>query len=363
MKKGKIKSVLIFLNIIVVILYLFACLVPFLNAGQFWIIAILGLGFPFLLVFLLVFLFLWAIKRSKWVFLCLAALLISIQQLSVTFAFHLKKEFVIDKPESTLRVLSWNVSRWDERNKEKRGGVSFRRLMMDFIQIQGADVLCLQEFFECHDPHYYEANIPAIEKMGYPYHYFFPSSALFDGKFQYGMAIFSKYPIIDSAEFPIEISTHSEGLSYVDIKTSSQTLRIFSIHLESVGFNSKDYENLGEIQGSRGILGKIRRSYQLRSRQAEMASEIIKASPYPVIVCGDLDDIPNSYVYFKIKGRLQDAFIKKGSGLGKTFRFISPTLRIDYILAHRKFTIKQYTRIEVPYSDHYPIVADLHYNP
>ena len=90
-----------------------------------------------------------------------------------------------------------------------------------------------------------------------------------------------------------------------------------------------------------------------------MARKEIKASPYPAVVCGDFDDIPNSYAYFTVKGDLQDAFLKRGSGFGATFRRISPTLRIDYIMADRRFSVKQYTRIKVPYSDHYPIIADL----
>jgi endonuclease/exonuclease/phosphatase family metal-dependent hydrolase len=58
---------------------------------------------------------------------------------------------------------------------------------------------------------------------------------------------------------------------------------------------------------------------------------------------------------------LQDTFLKKGSFLGRTFRFISPTLRIDYILADKKFTVEQFQRIRVPYSEHYPVEADLTY--
>ncbi|MEZ5028200.1 MAG: endonuclease/exonuclease/phosphatase family protein [Ferruginibacter sp.] len=85
----------------------------------------------------------------------------------------------------------------------------------------------------------------------------------------------------------------------------------------------------------------------------------IKQSPYPVIVCGDMNDVPNSYTYFTVKDDLQDAFLKKSGGLGRTFRYISPTLRIDYILADKKFEVENFSKIKVPYSDHYPILADI----
>ena len=85
------------------------------------------------------------------------------------------------------------------------------------------------------------------------------------------------------------------------------------------------------------------------------------ASRHPVIVCGDFNDVPNSYTYFTVKGDLQDAFLEKGSGFGRTLRMLSPTLRIDYILADQRFKVTQYHKIEVPYSDHYPILADLEF--
>ncbi|HJY22159.1 MAG TPA: hypothetical protein VJ279_04700, partial [Hanamia sp.] len=73
------------------------------------------------------------------------------------------------------------------------------------------------------------------------------------------------------------------------------------------------------------------------------------------------NDVPNSSTYFKIKDNYQDAFLKKGSFLGRTFRFISPTLRIDYILADKRFKVNQFQTIHVPYSDHYPVETDLQY--
>lgn len=58
---------------------------------------------------------------------------------------------------------------------------------------------------------------------------------------------------------------------------------------------------------------------------------------------------------------MQDAFLKKGTFIGRTFRFISPTLRIDYILASPAFSIKQFEVIHVPYSDHFPLISDVEF--
>jgi len=354
-----VKKYLVGINIVVVFLYLLVCLVPFLESGSFWFIAFLGLGFPILFVPVFLFLLIWSLKRSKWALLSLFAIVLSWQQLSVVFAYNFKKPDIDIKEDKVLRVISWNVSRWDERNKEKRGGQSFRNHMMDFINLQNADVLCLQEFFECHDPAYFEANIPALKKIGFEYHYFFPTAEIFEGKFQYGLAIFSRYPIIKAESFINRAQVHSEGLCFADIKIADRIVRVFNTHLESPGFNRNDFSADGTVKASGSVIGKLKRSYQFRNEQARIAKEQIKLSPYPVILCSDLGDVPNSYAYFRLKGDLKDAFLEKGSWFGRTYRFISPTLRIDYIFVRKGIKVKQFFRPEVPYSDHYPIIADL----
>ncbi|HEY1872287.1 MAG TPA: endonuclease/exonuclease/phosphatase family protein, partial [Chitinophagaceae bacterium] len=96
-----------------------------------------------------------------------------------------------------------------------------------------------------------------------------------------------------------------------------------------------------------------------RSLQANTAKEQIKQSRHPVIVCGDFNDIPNSYTYFTVRGKLRDAFLIKGSGIGRTFNSISPTLRIDYVLPSKEFEVLQFKRVVRNLSDHYMLVADL----
>ena len=56
---------------------------------------------------------------------------------------------------------------------------------------------------------------------------------------------------------------------------------------------------------------------------------------------------------------MQDAFLKKGHGIGRTFNAISPTLRIDYILGDDNFNFLQFKRVLKNYSDHYMLVADV----
>jgi endonuclease/exonuclease/phosphatase family metal-dependent hydrolase len=359
--KKRLRIIFLVLYISVVLCYLLVCLVPFLNPGKFWFIAVLGMGFPFLLVLLLIFFSILAIKKSKWVFLSLAALFASWQQLSVLIGFNFSNQFDTNKKESSLRVLSWNVSRWTESEasmKEKQGN-SYRSLMLDAIQKENPDVVCLQEFFQCYAPDFFPDNIQPLRKMGYKYYYFSPSSKIVNDLFQTGLAIFSKYPITDSAYFQTINGGHSEGFSYADVKFQNKTVRFFNTHLESIGINRSDYSDVGKTETARSIFGKLKRSYYIRSEQASQLRQEMDKSPHPVIFCGDVDDVPNSYAYFKVKGNRQDAFLKKGSGLGKTFQFVSPTLRIDYMMADKKLNLEQFAKLHYKYSDHFPLMMDV----
>jgi endonuclease/exonuclease/phosphatase family metal-dependent hydrolase len=360
-KKNWLKTLLLIIYIGIVFIYLLTCLVPFLDPATFWFIAILGMGFPVLLIILLVCLVVCALLRSRWSFLASAALLISWQQISVAFAFRTSKEFDFTKQENNLRVLTWNVSSWTEdlHIDDKVEKTGLRNLMMDAVQMQNADVLCFQEYFDSFAPELFPANIPVLQKMGFNYYHFTPIMKIVNEKLQGGLCIFSKYPFVDTSFSKFQSTRNSEGISIADIQFSGKIIRIINTHLESPRLAKQEYNPLGEIEESRSVAGKIKRAYSLRSSQAEALRNCIDTSSYPVIVCGDFNDVPNSYSYFKIKGGLQDAFLKKGSGVGKTFQFISPTLRIDFMLADKRFKVDQFAKPDYRYSDHYPQVMDV----
>ena len=366
LSKKIIKRLFLLLNFFVVFIYLLNCLAPFLHADKYWFIAILGLGFPILFFVLIIFFLGWLIVRSRWMRLSLITILLSWQQLAVAFSWHLKQPFTLTKAAGNLRVLQWNVSSWGQLNEEIKGSNNSRPLMFAEIKKYEADVLCFQEFLEAAKTDLSDAATTEMKKIGYPYYYYVPDKSEFEDK-ETGMVIFSKYPITHTGIFDFGEDESVQQLIYTDIFINGQTIRIFTIHLQSVRFGPEEYESLNQIRhrkkdgfkDSRTIVGKLKKGYKFRSLQADIVNDFVKKSPYPVILCGDFNDVPNSYTYFTIKGNMQDAFLQKGDGIGRTFRFISPTLRIDYIFADKKFTVNQYHRITVPYSDHYSIMADL----
>ncbi len=367
-KINLLKGFFVFINICVMACFLLVCILPHINTGKFWYLALTGLIFPLIVFAHLFFIVVWALAQSKWFWVSLIVLLLGTQQIFATFGFNMPQNFESSKGENTLRILQWNVSSWDEYYNKNKDELRYHPLMLDLVQIQNADVLCFQEFFEPGGSKYMSKNIPQIINMGYPYHYFV-SSINWETDFETGVAIFSKYPILDSAKFEYAKNSFAEHLIYADIKVKNKIFRILTTHLQSVRFNADDYQSLSKIKhrneeglkDSRTIVAKLKRGYTYRYSQAEVVHQQIEASPYPVILCGDFNDVPNSNTYFKVKGKLQDAFLKKGFFIGRTFRFISPTLRIDYILSDKTFSVRQFKIIHVPYSDHYPVEADLGY--
>jgi len=113
------------------------------------------------------------------------------------------------------------------------------------------------------------------------------------------------------------------------------------------------------LEASRSIIKKLKTAYAARGDQADLVRQQLDQSPYPAIVCGDFNDVPNSYTYFRIRGDRQDAYSTRGFGIGRTYVHISPTLRIDYIMTSRDFNILQCSKFPLPYSDHHPVITDI----
>ncbi len=107
-------------------------------------------------------------------------------------------------------------------------------------------------------------------------------------------------------------------------------------------------------------------AFSLRGVQSDMIKREVTRSPFPTVVCGDLNDVPNSYAYQTVRGDMQDAFLEEGTGLGKSFisgrsKFLTwlPTLRIDYIFTDPRLQVEQFKMVTRDLSDHRGLITDL----
>ena len=208
---------------------------------------------------------------------------------------------------------------------------------MDFLHDESPSVICFQEFLTLRKGKITLAGIKK-ELKDLPYSHVNYTHRI-PGKSNFGLATFSKYPIINKGIIKFENSLN--GIIFSDLIIPQDTVRIYNCHLQSVKLK-QDYNQVLDslISGYddkrfdefRYISVKIRDAYIKRAFQAELLSRHIKNSPYPVIVCGDFNDTPFSYSYYRLSRNLKDAFIESGSGIGSTYRQNFAPIRIDYIL-------------------------------
>lgn len=359
-------NLFLILNILVSVLFLLACLASALDPVKWWPVALLGLGFGFLVITLIAFIFFWLFVKPRLVLVALLPVLIGYKSIALFFGFHVAQKFNYQKSKSVLRVAHWNVARFIEWKRNNNRGSQTRLKMMDQIKEQDADVLCLQEFFTSTDFIYYNNLSYLLKEIGYPYYYFAWRD---DGDEQwFGNAIFSRYPIIDSGKLNYPNERFPETLLHADVLFHKDTIRIYTTHLASLRFQKRDYETIEELtdkqkvalQDSKGIFGKVRNAMTLRKEQADIIREVVSNDPYPTIFTGDFNDVPNSYAYAAVRAnRFNDVFLQQGFGVGRTLNTISPTLRIDYIFASKEFETRQFNRIVKNLSDHYMLVADV----
>ncbi|NCI45099.1 endonuclease/exonuclease/phosphatase family protein [Sediminibacterium soli] len=354
-----LKAITVGVNMLVSLVFLLACLTPYVNPNKWWITGFAGLAVPYLILGLVFFLIFWLIVKPRWALLSLLTLAIGWQQLAVVFAWHPGAGFTKRKPQNALRIVDWNVQSFNGlSNSREARKLAPNELAASILKYE-PDVICMQEFNTAASAD----NISLFRRL-YPYHYFSRDYQRDSGRYLSGCIIFSKYPVIDSGRIKYPVA---ESLIYVDLVKGPDTMRVFTTHLQSFKFKPEDYSDLekireqedGNLAASRSLARKMRLAFVRRGTQATMVREEMDKSPYPAIICGDFNDVPNSFAYFHIKGGQQDAFLQKGFAIGRSFISLAPTLRIDYILASRRFEIKQFDMIDENLSDHLMLVSDI----
>lgn len=287
------------------------------------------------------------LSLRKLAFLPLIALLLGYKFALITFQIHPANEAA-----KGLKVLTYNVHIFNYKSK---AGDKFDPNVFNWLQDHPADVKVFQEFHQDFTTPSRNAIQLLGKDKGYNHSYQMIEGNL--DKKSYGMAIFSRYPIIHEGK--VFNNNRTNGAIFADILVNSDTLRIYNVHLESMKINSGGLENLNGVKENyRQTLGKLNRGSVTRSKQLKLLIEHFKNSPHPVILMGDHNEIPYSYTYFKLSESLENAFETAGRGFGFTYSKVLFFLRIDHIFSDPSLKAIQFkTHREVDYSDHYPVSA------
>ena len=77
----------------------------------------------------------------------------------------------------------------------------------------------------------------------------------------------------------------------------------------------------------------------------------------PLVMAGDMNDIPSSYLYHQITKELCDCYTDKGVGFSTTYNGGFPRYRIDMVFRSEGIRTLSYKRVRTDISDHYPLVV------
>ena len=361
-----IKFVLQVFTVALCVCFLLGCLTPFLSPEYFWWVGFIGLAMPYLITILFFLVLFWCYAKPLIAIIPLLTLLIGYKQLSVVFACHFQNDFKDKKDSACIRIVDWNIHGFNGLSSNKNAKKLVRTELTASILKLNPDIICLQEFNHSFlvkgHQHNKDDNISLFTPT-HPY-YFFSKDNKSENGYATGSAIFSKYPIIDTGKlrFP-----KGESSLYATIIVNKDTIRIYTTHLQSFQFKKNDYENIDKVEtyeedalpASRSIFYKMRPTFRRRAIQADLLKDWIGKSPFPSVLTGDFNDVPDSYTYFTIKDKRQDAFLEKSFGIGRTFISLAPTLRIDYVLPDNHFKVNQFETEDEGLSDHNMLVTDL----
>ncbi|MBP6024567.1 endonuclease/exonuclease/phosphatase family protein [Ferruginibacter sp.] len=361
------KKFFIVSNIILAVLFLLGCYGGWADPKTWWPLGFLTLAAFYLLLLLIGFIIFWLFVKPWWSLISVVTILLAYKPVTNIIPVRFSSSFDKQKQSAALRIMSWNVEHFDIL--EHKNHPEKKQQMLQLINDYQPDIACYQEMVGS-DKNAKAINyIPdMIQGEGFTdYHYSFNPKLDFDDNHHFGIIIFSKYPIINKQTISFYPNDYNSIFQYADIVKGEDTVRVFNIHLQSLKFSATNLEYIEkpditadeDLKKSKSLISKLKTGFLKRKKQAERIREELDKSPYPVIVCGDFNDVPNSYSYNTIGQGLKNTFKEKGSGIGRTFSGISPTLRIDNIFSADRFTVKQFLRIPKKLSDHFPIFADV----
>ncbi len=339
MKKLNLFDKLIYIiNSLFAFILLLSYIIPEIKPSILSYLSLISLFVPIIFIINILFIFYWIIKLKRQFILSLVVILIGYNHLTSFISFSNNSEYV---GGDDLSIMSYNVNVF---NYNKFNNELSRDSIVSYINLQGADIINFQEY----------SNKFPFELESYPYKF----ESVREGYLSFGQATFSKFPIHSSGKIKFENSNN--GAIYTDIIINRDTIRVYNVHLQSFKFDKS--LNIPVIDNAEKLVIDLNNTFKKQQNQAEKLSLHISNSPYKVIVSGDFNNTPFSYIYNLIKSDLKDSFVEKGNFLGQTYNYKSIPLRIDFILVDKLFKVNDFIIDKVNFTDHSPIISKISIN-
>lgn len=335
-------------------LLLLSCLSNIVNPTPAWFMGIFGILFLPLFLLNLVLLVLALRRRSYSVWIPLLAILPSFLFLGRYFQLSSGGK---EKTEDCMRIVTYNVGNFCLGRMHSPGNSDTVRATIDsivqFLKQENPDIVCMQEAFFVK-----EYDIASLLRRIFPDYeagyYIYPTS---DGS--HGNVTLSRFPIVGKGHFDFEDSGNQA--IYTDVRIGVSKLRIYNCHFESYNISlPRLVRSLGRDSTIvRETEYKMKRSISRRPHQVDRVMQDVDACPIEAFVVGDFNDTPMSFTYHRLRKNRKDSFVKAGKGFGATYSMLWPFIRIDYVLYPSRFDAVSSRVVRKPFSDHYPVVAEI----
>ena len=348
-----VRSILLIINLILAIGLLLTTLAGSVAPSRSLLPSVAAYGYLPLLAANVLMVLIWALMK-RWPFLISVAAIALRWSLVGGYLQVGGTSKVPDREEhpQMVTLMTYNVHHF--QGLDFHGPIS-DSVALEFLKLiheHQPDVLCMQE-----------VSLPkkmnivdSLEVMGYNHYY---------GTHQdrrgrpYGTVVYSKMPIT-------YVTRLDEEKLLVDLLVEGQKMRVCCVHMDSYQFDDGDRAELdrarhGEVQESiRPTLGKIRETILCHEKEwTDRLLPVVTESSVPLVVAGDMNDIPSSWLYRRLYREMSDCFREKGQGLSITYNGYFPQFRIDMVFHSEGLQTLSYRRIRCDVSDHYPVLTSL----
>jgi endonuclease/exonuclease/phosphatase family metal-dependent hydrolase len=273
--------------------------------------------------------------------------------------------FFIPHSKEAVSLLSANVRIFNVYAQLHDPHYESSKSFIRWLATSPADVLCLQEYY--HEPRgsrEHGRTFRAAERLGRGSgrHAFVSKSLSNSIGAEFGLAIFSRFPIVKRGTIRFGRLSQNHAM-WADLARSTDTIRVYNLHFQSMSMDENDIvaateSKTGFRRKAGGLLRRFRNGAVARGTQVDTVLAHLRRSPYPVLLAGDLNDLPYSYTYDQLADQLQNAWASAGLGIGATYHGQLPGLRIDQQFASSQWQVLgcQVHR-EILWSDHFPVEA------
>lgn len=327
-----------------------------INPAKIWMVSLSGIFFVPLMTLNLL-LLLWAFKRKSRSFVIpLLALLPSFFFIGRYVQFNSDETLAQPVSDNTVRVMTWNVGRFAMHDDE--AGIATRKNCIDsifsHIRKHDPDIICLQEFHVKDARNVKEYLKRHFREYNAEYYLFTENGG------SSGNVTLSRFPVKGKGKIKFDESANLA--IYTDYDVNGRSFRMYNCHFESYNISLTGLVKALANRDSTVVAEtgtKVKRSITRRPKQVDQVFSDIENCPVESFVCGDFNDNPMSYTYYRMTRGRKDAFVEAGYGMGATYALLWPMLRIDYVLYPDHYRAVYHDIPKLPFSDHYPVITEI----